>query len=419
MYDSNEKTIFVLDHTQYFGIPSEDFITLDYLKGKNNLALGTATGSKSLHHTSPGISSTSTPTSGSLRFSKSLWTCSVEASLEYCRIVWDLFPHRKLIRFILSDSAAHIINTWKIASQNMLYISNAMSMVGAPELNSLPSSENNVVHGLRAAIEALAEYTEFQREKSIQPEMPEDQQKAEQSQVKKEKNCNKLTNKGRIICITSACDDTNIKNLEEIAHNTLLEQNNSFLVGDKSNNLLIDHCHLVILNILPLNAETAVTSHGRIDISTILSTEVHIVCAKDIPSKLIHLILNHYDLASTTVTGIPMKEEQNANSSANYDVEILHVRSAHSAIFSSGNGQLSTSIKDGAEYETVTLKWCTPRGSSTADISTYPLCVAQNRVTPVDVTSRPSSCLVNFLLNGRSVLLEMPRSAKIRMKIKL
>lgn len=49
-------------------------------------------------------------------------------------------------------------------------------------------------------------------------------------------------------------------------------------------------------------------------------------------SKLSHLILSHYNLASTTVTGIPMKEEQNASSSANYDVEIFHASAAHLAI---------------------------------------------------------------------------------------
>lgn len=51
-----------------------------------------------------------------------------------------------------------------------------------------------------------------------------------------------------------------------------------------------------------------------------------------IASKLTHLILKHYDLASTTVTGIPMKEEQNASSSANYDVEIFHSFAAHTSI---------------------------------------------------------------------------------------
>ena len=54
--------------------------------------------------------------------------------------------------------------------------------------------------------------------------------------------------------------------------------------------------------------------------------------APTLHSKLSHLILSHYDLASTTVTGIPMKEEQNASSSANYDVEIFHASAAHSSI---------------------------------------------------------------------------------------
>lgn len=50
-------------------------------------------------------------------------------------------------------------------------------------------------------------------------------------------------------------------------------------------------------------------------------------------NKLSSLILTHYNLSSTTVTGIPMKEEQNASSSANYDVEIYHPAEAHDALF--------------------------------------------------------------------------------------
>jgi hypothetical protein len=65
MNDINHKTIFVLDHTPYFGISSEDSIDLD-----------TKSGSK---------------------IQKSLWTFSCESSVEYCRIVWDLFPTDKLV----------------------------------------------------------------------------------------------------------------------------------------------------------------------------------------------------------------------------------------------------------------------------------------------------------------------------------
>ena len=34
--------------------------------------------------------------------SKTLWTCSVEAAIEYCRIVWDIFPKEKLVSIIKS-----------------------------------------------------------------------------------------------------------------------------------------------------------------------------------------------------------------------------------------------------------------------------------------------------------------------------
>lgn len=54
-----------------------------------------------------------------------------------------------------------------------------------------------------------------------------------------------------------------------------------------------------------------------------------------------------------------MKEEQNASSSANYDVEIFHSTSAHTAMLK-GNASDSAAIrtvKDGLEYETVIIKY--------------------------------------------------------------
>lgn len=67
--------------------------------------------------------------------------------------------------------------------------------------------------------------------------------------------------------------------------------------------------------------------------SSMLTVEAHSVKAGGhLATKLSHLILAHYDLASTTVTGIPMKEEQNASSSANYDVEIVHPAMSHDGV---------------------------------------------------------------------------------------
>lgn len=277
MYDLNQKTIFVLDHTQYFSISSEDFIPLDFLKGKSSTV-------------EPNLPATSGGTG--LQFSKSLWTCSVESSIEYCRIVWDLFPRGKLIRFIVSDTAAHIVNTWKFATQNMSHVLNAMALVGVPQRNTPQSSDYSVIHGLRAAIEALAEPTEYQMNVMMNHEV---------NNITNEK----IPNKGRVICITSARDNPSMKSLEDIFHNVLMQQNT--LAMSQKKLLPIDNCHLVIINMVPMGIETLVTNRAKMELSPCLSSEIHTTCAPEISNKLTHLIMSHYDLASTTVTGIPMK----------------------------------------------------------------------------------------------------------------
>lgn len=256
-----------------------------------------------------------------------------------------------------------------------------MSVVGLPSTSNPQNGEFSAIHGLREAIDELAEPTEYQ---AAFPGSP---------------------NSGRIICITSARDDASMKTLEDIFMTVMMQHNAQ--VSQFKDSLPLNKCHLVIINLFPVSVEPMITPRPLKDISPLLSTEIHSIRATQLADTLTHLILKHYDLASTTVTGIPMKEEQNASSSANYDVEIFHSKRAHSVILDS-ELLLPMSVKEGSEYDTVTLKWCTPRGCGSSEMQH---CIAQHRVTPVDVTSRPSSCLINFLLNGRSVLLEMPRKS--------
>nr|XP_050852263.1 integrator complex subunit 13 isoform X4 [Vespula vulgaris] len=363
--------VLVQYHTPYFGISAESPLEFDFLKsrGQNLIPLAPVC--------------------------KSLWTTSVEASLEYCRIVWDLFPTGKLIRYVVTDRAAYVLNSWSPLQQNLTHIMNGTAILGVPTKNPEQGEDYSVIHGLRVAIETLNECSEIQHEK----------------RTSLNENINKLLNRGRVICITSARDNSNMKSLENIFLNELTQENKTALASDHL--MPIDFCHLVILNICPNNIESQVTSQGPREVSPLLTVEVHSIKAPALHSKLSHLILSHYDLASTTVTGIPMKEEQNASSSANYDVEIFHSSAAHTAILK-GNPQDSALLKtfrrfeEGSEYETVTLKWCTPRGCSASEMQN---CTAMHRITPVDVNSRPSSCLINFLLNGRSVMLEMARKS--------
>ncbi|XP_045448678.1 integrator complex subunit 13 [Melitaea cinxia] len=359
MFPTNHKTIFVLDHTPYFGISSDNPIDFDVSKSRG-----------------PGY----VPLPP---VCKSLWTCSVEAAVEYCRIVWDLFPEGKLVRFIVSDSSAHILNTWALTQQNLTHILNGLCLVGPVRRGA-----GGDVVGLCAAIEALAEPSPTQ---SARP--PSERH---------------FQNRGRIICITSARDDDSIRSLAEIALNTLIQQNKKAATpqpptttdaSTSTQNLVVHYCHLIIINVTPEKADTRVNNQQVTEMGGgLMSVEVIVCRASALASLLGRLVLPHYRLAITTVTGIPMKEEQNASSSANYDVEIIHSAEAHAGLRATQTAQEAT--------ESVVLRWWTPRGAEGgAGGCGGPLW----RVSPADVASRPSACLVNFLLNGRSVTLEVPR----------
>lgn len=69
LYPSNHKTAFVLDHSPYFASSSEYPIELDPADKSRG----------------PGFIPIAP-------IAKSLWTSTIEAVFEYCRIVWDIFP---------------------------------------------------------------------------------------------------------------------------------------------------------------------------------------------------------------------------------------------------------------------------------------------------------------------------------------
>lgn len=115
---------------------------------------------------------------------------------------------------------------------------NAMAMVGIPPSTPI-TSDYSVIHGLRAAVEALAEPTENQKEAIAAKE--------------------KLMNQGRVICITSARDDASMKSLEDI-FSTVITQQNMATISNNQNYLQIDRCHLVIVNLYPSLIESMVNN---------------------------------------------------------------------------------------------------------------------------------------------------------------
>ena len=355
------KTVFVLDHSPVFAKSSKQSIEYDALS-KNR---------------TPGIIPAAPIT-------KSMWTCNVEALMEYMRVVYDIFPSDRLIRIAVGSQS---LNNWTLKDQNMTKVMLPLGHMGPPNPKN-KDEEYSVMHGLSQAVEMLCEMSEIQQEGDR----------------------DLVQNKGRIICLTSAKSEAQIRILEECVVESI-NQNNKQAV-DNEELLPIEHCELLIVNISQCGEESKITDKQLRLISTQVNCEVASChSGRYIYNKLISIAQEHYHLASTTVTGIPMRDEQNASSSANYDVEILHPKEVHIELLKSAAADgLIIPSTEGLSTETITLKWCTPKSS----VVEMHYCTEVHRVTPVDVNSRPSSCLTNFLLGGRAVMLEQPKKTGIK-----
>lgn len=365
-FPNSHKTVFLLDRSSAFHESSKQPVDFDmFMKAK-----------------APGLIPLAP-------ISKSLWTCNVEAVLEYVRIVYDVFPFSKLIQLIVSEGDAVSLNSWNQQEQNLQHLTGMLARLRPPNNDHLVSNDCTIFNGINLAVEKLCEPSIIQH-------------KVRTSLTESASSCE---NRGRIICLSSFDSDEFIRKVESYVLNMLNQHNKLAMSTDVL--MPVDHCELVLVDLVPLGKQSICSNQPKKQLSPYLTSEVHSSqSGRFIAIKLVELVMSHFNLSSTTVTGIPMKEEQNAMSSANYDVELLHSSDAHVDLIRSGHREgLVAPSKEGLYTDTVTLKWCTPKTTAVE----LQQCNGAFRITPVDVNSRPSSCLTNFLLSGRSVMLEQPR----------
>lgn len=111
---------------------------------------------------------------------------------------------------------------------------NGTAILGIPTKIPKPGEDYSVIHGLRVAIETLNECSEIQHDK----------------RTSLNENTSKLVNRGRVICITSARDNSNMKNLENIFLNELTQENKTALASDQLVSKSIIHSIMYMYNFI-------------------------------------------------------------------------------------------------------------------------------------------------------------------------
>ncbi|EYB91015.1 hypothetical protein Y032_0211g2191 [Ancylostoma ceylanicum] len=376
---------------------------------------------------------------------KSLWTWCVEATLELHRVVFDLFSGEhdagcaRLVRLVLADCVGRVLQPrWGTELVTQQEILNSLSAIGLPSTSD--DSDGVALSGITLAIEALSQLSDAQikGDGSCAPKKKEGRTKEERSNFSRVPKCwetpstssvtsesdrKVVENTGSVVIFTSFAEDERLTELEnEVAD--VINCRNRIIKSLQDNSFsCINHVKLYIINVLPNDQISTATSKPFREISPTLSSCIFSRPAGDQLISVIHSVsINIYDLVSTTISGIPMKEEAQQGQSAvaiNYDVELLHRREAHTEL--ERLGLVTTNATEdftgtlmvyagSATYPTARLVWSTPVPKGRWN--TFPRNRHASRVTPSAVNSRPSVCLSSYLLQGRNVMLEVTRVAK-------
>jgi hypothetical protein len=201
----NHKTVFLFDQSSYFANNCGQTFEFDANKPKS---------SSSHHQQQQSINQRLEP------LNKSLWTCCIEAAFEYCRIVYDLFPESKLIRFVATRFEIPL-NSWNETEQGLEYVMNVMGSIPPPPASTQfgsfpmphisPAEEFiNLCKGLNIAVNSIAQASELQQNLLMNEE------------VRNSKTT--LANSGRIFLFTSALN-RNLDSIQDFLNKAIEETN--------------------------------------------------------------------------------------------------------------------------------------------------------------------------------------------------
>eukprot|EP00026_Physarum_polycephalum_P003051 Phypoly_transcript_03060.p1 GENE.Phypoly_transcript_03060~~Phypoly_transcript_03060.p1 ORF type:complete len:811 (-),score=134.85 Phypoly_transcript_03060:73-2505(-) len=305
---------------------------------------------------------------------KSILTACVEGLVEYCRIIYDLFPDSNQVSVVASGDKPFLLNGWNFSEQSLKQILREFAYV-RPEITS------NVQETLELAVQTLIEPTQSSPHVSSQ--------------------C-----KFRIVLVLQAQrgftgyeyqDGQNVIDVAEVLNFHLSRLNKS---GSQSS-VYVPHCELLILRLTETLNSTVIPSPPK-SVGRVLANLQFLH-----PSLLFDgfsdLAQRHHSVGRLRVSGIPMRETIPEAERTLHDAVLLYDASSQNVDNIKGYNNLGTTKR-----KEIVVKWKSPDQQLNPD--TLP-CKSTHRITPQIVSSFSSTCLMRHVCSGHPVYLVTPGSS--------
>ncbi|KAG9302291.1 hypothetical protein G9A89_008782 [Geosiphon pyriformis] len=306
-----------------------------------------------------------------------LWSCFVEATLEYCRIVFDTLEGKRndpLVSVHVAGLPAgrNVLNSWD--QQNLNQIAQNFSYI-SPQ--AVAPSPMRIPLALENAIESI----EF-------------------DQVRNPKIARFV-----LLLMGKGIDDREF-NYHETREETVAKDLRQMILAawthnSQHNTNTLEHCHFDILRVIP--------PHGTIpddmpwtELSSKISATVYNISShrENLTCAMIHLSQMHRRLNSLHLVGVPMKKTSQ-NTKMTYEIDLLYPLWPHNPSLKKPNKNVAQTMKRRIyekgylDKRQTVVRW-SKKGHELDTLVTR----CAHTLTPLDITHSPTSVLVHSLLNG-------------------
>lgn len=299
--------------------------------------------------------------------------------MEYSRVVFDLFYGEHFISVVCAD---HIDNkkktmiNWELGDQRISQLHSALMSYECPYFDPqvMPTHQNlGIMNSLNESLRLI-----------FQPTPSELQNPSKQ-------------HLNRILLISSITSEKQLVEIQEQLTLCLCSQTvlplNSAQLDITLLNIHVDLCPFALPKIM-------------------LTADCTFCCVScpgsQASEQMMGLCRSFYSLGTTIIKGIPMKEEQSKPApSQNYDVELYHSQEAQRDFLRTCGFTIPSGVKVYQRNLVFDFKWCMPKKGNLD----FRLCSGSWRISPVQVSHRPTACLFTFLQAGNQVVLEHQFSA--------